>query len=101
MRGQMSLEKLKVVMEEVTDPAELAKAQAQRERFERNFAWFQAHATEIYQRYPGKSVCIADQELFVADSSAEAWALGEAAHPEDDGSFVQYIPLEKVARISG
>jgi hypothetical protein len=99
MRGEMSLEKLKVVMEEVTDPAELAKAQAQRERFERNFAWFQAHAKEIYQQYRGKSVCIAGQELFVADSSAEAWALGEAAHPEDDGSFVQYIPLEKVARI--
>lgn len=30
----MSLEKLKVVMEELTDPVELAKAQAQRERFE-------------------------------------------------------------------
>lgn len=95
----MPLEKLKVVMEEVTDPAELAKAQAQRARFERNFAWFQAHAKEIYQQYRGKNVCVAGQELFVADSSAEAWALGETAHPEDDGSFVQYIPLEKVARI--
>jgi hypothetical protein len=27
-------------MEEVTDPEELAKAQAQRQRFDRNFAWF-------------------------------------------------------------
>lgn len=95
----MALEKLKVVMEEVTDPVELAKAQAQRERFERNFAWFQAHVKAIYQQYRGKNVCIAGQELFVADRAAAAWALGEAAHPEDDGSFVQHIPLEKVARI--
>ena len=95
----MPLEKLKVVMEEVADPAELAKARAQRERFDWNFAWFQTHVKEIYREHRGKCVCIAGQELFVADSSVNAWALGEAAHPEDDGSFVQYIPLEKVARI--
>lgn len=95
----MSLEKLQVVMEEVTDPVDLAKAQAQRERFDRNFAWFQANVKTIYQQYRGKNVCIAGQELFVADSAAAAWALGEAAHPDDDGSFVQYIPREKVARI--
>jgi hypothetical protein len=29
-----------VVMEGVTDPEELAKAQAQWERFDRNFAWW-------------------------------------------------------------
>ena len=95
----MQLEKLKVEMEEITDPAELAKAQAQRERFELNFAWFQKHVKEIYQQCRGKNVCIAGQEMFVGDQAATAWALGEAAHPEDDGRFVQYIPLEKVARI--
>jgi hypothetical protein len=31
-------------MEEVTDPVELAKARAQRKRFDRNAAWLQAHA---------------------------------------------------------
>jgi hypothetical protein len=34
----MSLENLKVVMEEGTEPAELAQAQAQRERFDSNWA---------------------------------------------------------------
>ena len=95
----MPLEKLKVVMEEVTDPVELAKARAQRERFDRNFAWFQKRVKEIYQQHRGKCVCIAGQEIYIADNATEAWALGEAAHPEDNGSFVQYIPLEKVARI--
>lgn len=88
-----------MVMEEVTDPEELAKARAQRERFDRNSAWLQAHATEVYARYRGKCVVIAGTELFAADTPEEAWALATTAHPEDDGSFIRYIPREKVARI--
>jgi hypothetical protein len=95
----MPLDKLTVVMEEINDPVELAKAKAQREKFEQNFAWFQANVKEIYQQYRGKNVCIAGQELFVSEQASTAWALGESAHPEDDGRFVQYIPLEKAARI--
>jgi hypothetical protein len=88
-----------VVMEEVTDAEELAKARAQDERFERNWAWFQAHTAEIYTRYRGKCICIAGEELFVADTPEEALALAVAAHPGDDGRFVHFIPREKVARI--
>lgn len=90
---------LVMVMEEVTDPEELAKAQAQEERFERNYAWSQAHATEIYSCYRGKCICIAGGELFAADTPEETLALAKAAHPEDDGSFLHYIPREKLARI--
>jgi len=88
-----------VVMEEVTDPVELAKARAQRERFDRNAAWLQEHVPEIYSRYRGKCICIAGEELFVADTPQAALALGTAAHPDDDGSFVRYIPREKLARV--
>jgi hypothetical protein len=88
-----------VVIEEVTDPDEIARARAQRERFDRNAAWLQAHAHEIYSRYRGKCVCIAGEEPFVADSPEEALAVAKAAHPEDDGSFVQYIPRQRFARI--
>lgn len=88
-----------VVMEEVTDPAELARARAQRARFDRNWAWFQAHASEVYSRYRGKCICIAGEELFAADTPEEALALATAAHPEDEGRFVHSIPREKVARI--
>jgi hypothetical protein len=88
-----------VVMEEVNDPSELATARAQDVQFERNFRWFQSHATEIFTCYRGKCVVIAGQELFAADKPAEAWALAEAAHPEDDGSYIYYIPKEKVARV--
>jgi hypothetical protein len=88
-----------IVMEEVLDPKELAAAREQDDRFEHNFRWFQSHAAEIFTRYRGKCIVIAGQELFAADKPAQAWALAEAAHPEDDGSFIYYIPKEKVARI--
>jgi hypothetical protein len=88
-----------IIMEEVTDPEELAKARAQRERFDRNSAWLQAHASEIYARYRGKCICIAGEELFVADTPEEDLALARVAHPEDDGFFLRYIPREKMARI--
>jgi len=88
-----------LVMEEITDPEELAKARAQRERFDRNSAWLQAHATEVYRRHRGKCICVAGEELFVADTPEQALALATTAHPEDDGSFLRYIPSEKIDRI--
>ena len=88
-----------IVMEEVTDPEELAKARAQRERFDRNSNWLQAHIAEIYARYRGKCICIAGEELFVAETPEEALARATAAHPEDDGRFLRYIPREKLDRI--
>ena len=88
-----------VVIEEVTDPVELARARVQDERFERNWAWFEAHAQEIYKTHRGKCLCISGQELFVADTPAEALALAIAAHPEDDGRFTRYIPRERTYRI--
>lgn len=88
-----------IVMEEVTDAEELAQARAQWARCDRNTAWFQAHAADIYPRYRGKCICIAGEELFVADTPEEVLALARAAHPEDDGFLLHYIPREKVARI--
>jgi hypothetical protein len=43
-------------MEAVTDGAELARARAQDERFERNWKWFEGQAADIYARYRA-SVC--------------------------------------------
>lgn len=88
-----------IVIKEVTDPVEIAKARAQRARFDRNSAFLEAHASEVYTRHRGKCVCIAGEELFVANTPVEAMALAKAAHPDDDGSFVRYIPREKLARI--
>ena len=88
-----------IVMEEVTDPEELAKARAQDERFDRNSAWLQAHIREVYSHYRGKCICVAGGELFVADTPEQVIAIAAAAHPEDDGRLIRCIPKEKMARI--
>jgi len=90
----------RIIMEEVTDPEELAQARALDERFARNSAWLQRHATEIYTQYRGKCICVAGEELFVADTPEEVLAQARTAHPEEKGSIlIRYIPREKVARI--
>jgi hypothetical protein len=90
-----------IVMEEVTDPQRIAEAHARRERFDRNWGWLRAHAQEVYKRYRGKCISVAGEELFVGDTPQEVIARAAAAHPEDDGSFVHYIPLKKMARVYG
>ena len=89
-----------IVMEEVTDAHGTAETRARRERFDRNSAWLQTHAKEVYTQHRGKCICVAGQELFVADTPAEVLAQAKAAHPEEDGSvLIRCIPREKIARI--
>ena len=89
----------RITLEEITDPKALAEARLQRERFDRNESWLQAHAAEIYRQYRGKCICIAGEELFVTDTPEEALALATAVHPDDNGRFLRYIPREKLDRI--
>lgn len=88
-----------LILEEVTDPVELEKAQAQEARFRRNLAWFESHAAEIYVTHRGKCIGVAGEELFVAATPAEVLALVRAAHPDDDGRFTRIIPRRRLARI--
>jgi hypothetical protein len=86
-------------MEYITEPVAVAQTQAQDARFARNAAWLQAHAADIYSRYRGQHICIAGEELFVAATPEEVWALAIAAHPNDDGRFLYYIPTEALTCI--
>src|SRR5581483_4407941 len=95
----MDVKLASIVLEEVTDPAQLTEARARRQRLERNWAWFEAHAAEIYTHHRGKCICISGEELFVAGTAEEVLALASAAHPEDDGRFTRYIPRERMAKI--
>lgn len=88
-----------IVMEEVTDPEELAKARVQDERFQRNLTWFNSQIPALYEAHKGKMVCISGEEVFGADTVQEAVAQAKAAHPDDDGRFTLYVPLEKMVRI--
>lgn len=87
-----------VTMTEITDPEELASARARHERYMRNYAWLEANAKEVFS-HRDKLICIAGQELFVGDSVEDVVRRAKAAHPEDDGYILEYIPLRRGARI--
>jgi hypothetical protein len=85
------LESAAVAMSVVADSGEIARFQAQMDRFDRNCQWYQAHGREIFAQHRGKFICVAGQELFVGDSACAALALAQAAHPEDDGRFLHRV----------
>jgi hypothetical protein len=88
------------VVEEVTDPAEVARCRARSERARRNSAWLQAHWAELLPQARGKFVAVAGEEAFVADTHEEAWAQARAAHPDEDGAISQYVFPKGAVRIS-
>jgi hypothetical protein len=88
-----------LTMVEVTDPEEMARTKARRERLRKNSDWLQAHVPAVYAQHRGKCVCVAGQELFVADTAPEVLAMARQAHPEDDGALLRFIPREKMERI--
>ncbi len=93
----MSNQQTGIEMEDVKDAEALTKARQQRERFDRNAAWLQAHIADVYAQHRGKYICIAGEALFVADTVKEVIVLATAAHPDDDGWFTRFIPQEKLA----
>ena len=74
-----------IVMEEITDPAELTRARAQDERHRCNQEWLEAHWGTLLPDARGKVVAVAGREAFIAATPAEAWAWVESTHPDDDG----------------
>lgn len=62
------------IIEEVTDPQEIARAKAQDARHRRNNEWLQAHWAAVLPQARGKFLAVAGQEAFIADTIAEAWA---------------------------
>lgn len=87
------------ILEEVTDPEEVAHARTQHERQLRNSHWLQAHWADVLPEARGKFVAVAGEEACIAETSAEAWAWVEAQHPEDNGAFVRYVRLDRGPRI--
>jgi hypothetical protein len=92
----MSANPLRIEYE--TDPAKNAEARVQMEQFRSNLKWMESHAAEVF-RHRGKIICIAGQELFVADTVEDVLARAKAANPNDGGMFTQIIPKERGARI--
>ena len=65
------------------------------QRAERNANWIDAHGDEVFAPNRGKYICVAGCELFVADTVQAVVTLAKAAHPEDDGRLLLYVPKIK------
>lgn len=89
----------KITIEEVTDPQEIAKAQAQHERHGRNVDWLESHWDSLLPQARGCFVAVANQQAFIAEMPEEAWAWIRTNHPNDDGAFVHHVPARKGWRI--
>ncbi len=87
------------LVEEVHDPAEVARCRSQDERARRNHAWLQSHWAELLPHARGRFLAVAGQQAFLGDTPDEAWAHARAAHPDDKGAFSQYVPLEGGPRV--
>jgi hypothetical protein len=86
-------------LEEVHDPATIARSRVQDARSKRNNDWLQANWASILPRARGRFVAVARQEAFIADSADAAWTMAREAHPEDDGAISQYAFPEEGPRI--
>ncbi len=89
----------RMVIEEVTDPEEIARFRAGWEAQARNEGVFRVHMHDLYRNHRGKVVIVAGQELHVAETPAEAWAWARANHPEDEAVLVRTIPKETGWRV--
>ena len=89
------------VIEDVTNPDDIARFRAQDARHRRNSEWLQTHWAEGLSQARGKFVAVAGQEAFIADTPAEAWAWVDAMHPEGNGALVRYIRPEEGPRSCG
>jgi len=98
---EQAIQQPQFTIEEVTDPAAVARFQAAMAQFERNSNWLQAHWEELLPQALGKFVAVAGAQAFLAETPAEAWTWTKTAHPQDQGAFVEYVRPEKGPRWYG
>jgi hypothetical protein len=98
IRFSGSLPPLKITFEE-PEPEELIPFREFMQQFNRNSAWLNLHWKDILPKAAGKFIAIAGEEAFVSETHQEAWSRAKAAHPEDLGTFSQFVPSGKGPRI--
>lgn len=85
------MEPTPLIVEEITDPVEIARIHAQHAQAQRNGAWLENHWGDLLPNAFGKFIAIAGQQAHIASSAEEAWAWARTAHPDDRGALVEYV----------
>lgn len=87
------------IIEDMTDPVEIARHRVADERARCNGAWLQGHWADVLPDARGRYVAVAGEEAFIADSEEGARAMARTAHPDDTGLIAQYVLPERGPRI--
>lgn len=80
-----------LVLEEVTDPVEIARMHAALDQAKRNADWLETHWDDLLPAAFGEFIAVAGQEAFTADSPEAARRWADEFHPEDQGALVEYV----------
>ena len=80
-----------VTVEEVTDPAEVARVHRRHNQAQRNSAWLETHWDDLLPHAFGRFIAVAGEEAHIADSAHEARSWAKEVHPEDLGALVEYV----------
>jgi len=81
----------RITVESLSNAEGLTPFTEQLQRARLNRDWLEAHWSELLPSARGKFLAVAGQQAFVADTPEEAWNMAEAAFPNDDGAFVQFV----------
>jgi hypothetical protein len=65
----------------------------------KNADWLENEWPRLLPQALGRHVAVAGQQAFIANSAREALDLATAAHPDDPGSFVQFVPPVRRPRV--
>src|SRR5262245_14438764 len=80
--------------EVVTDPDEIEQIRQQHEQAKLNIDWLHTHWHEVLPQAFGKYVAVAGQTAFIGDDPVETRARAVAAHPDDVGVYLHYVPAD-------
>ena len=80
----------KLIGTQKVDKEELARFRA----YQGDVRWRSKHDAEICEKYKGKYIAVANQEIFVGDTPEEVFEKAQAKYPNSD-PHVEYIPLKK------
>src|SRR5258708_8166865 len=67
---QVSGSPVALLIEEISDPAEIARCRAQHERAQRNTEWLEAHWPDLLPQARGNFLAVAGQQALLAATAA-------------------------------
>jgi hypothetical protein len=83
--GKSRLPELAEMSLEQPSPEEVAEFRRRSAVYRRNMEWYNAHWSEIVEKYTGQFICVAGGEVFAGADARDVYARAAAKYPEESG----------------